>query len=77
MRAVGPVTAGDLRARRRATSLGVRGPFGTGWPVEDRGGGDVLVVAGGVGLAPLRPVLYAALADRERVRAVALLFGAR
>ena len=35
--------------------LGVRGPFGTGWPVAEAAGADVVVVAGGIGLAPLRP----------------------
>ena len=44
--------------RGRATSLGVRGPFGTAWPVEAADGRDVVVVAGGIGLAPLRPALY-------------------
>ena len=43
--------------RGRGDVLGVRGPFGTGWPVEPRPGGDVVVVAGGIGLAPLRPAI--------------------
>lgn len=57
--------------------LEVRGPYGTGWDVEDARGADVLVVAGGIGLAPLRPALLAVLARRERYRSVALLYGAR
>jgi NAD(P)H-flavin reductase len=55
----------------------VRGPYGTGWDVQDGRDGDVLVVAGGVGLAPLRPAILALLADRARYRNVALLYGAR
>ena len=57
--------------------LGVRGPFGTSWPVEAAAGHDVLVVAGGLGLAPLRPALYRLLAERRRFGRVALLYGTR
>lgn len=57
--------------------IGVRGPFGTDWGVDGARGRDVLVVAGGIGLAPLRPVLLAALADPARFGRVVLLAGAR
>ncbi|MCX4092463.1 FAD/NAD(P)-binding protein [Nocardia sp. alder85J] len=57
--------------------IGVRGPFGTGWDPESAAGRDLVIVAGGVGLAPLRPVVLAALADRERFRRVVLITGAR
>ena len=57
--------------------LEVRGPYGTGWEVADGEGGDVLVVTGGIGLAPLRPALLQLVADRDRYRNVALLYGAR
>ena len=57
--------------------IGVRGPFGTDWRVDGARGRDVLVVAGGIGLAPLRPVLLAALADPARFGRVVLLAGAR
>jgi NAD(P)H-flavin reductase len=57
--------------------LEIRGPYGTGWDVEDGLAGDVLIVAGGIGLAPLRPALLAVLADRARYRKVVLLYGAR
>ncbi|HET9533232.1 MAG TPA: FAD/NAD(P)-binding protein, partial [Blastocatellia bacterium] len=52
-------------------------PFGNPWPVEEARGNDVLIVAGGLGLAPLRPVLYRLLADREQYGRVVLLYGAR
>ena len=55
VRAVGAATTRDLRDASRATQLGVRGPFGSAWPLEEAEGGDVVVVAGGIGLAPLRP----------------------
>jgi NAD(P)H-flavin reductase len=57
--------------------LGVRGPFGSTWPVDRGDGGDVVIVAGGIGLAPLRPALYELLAKRDRYRRVILLYGAR
>lgn len=58
-------------------TVGVRGPFGTHWPVEQAAGGDVVVVAGGIGLPPLRPAIYRVLAERDRFGRVALLYGAR
>jgi NAD(P)H-flavin reductase len=57
--------------------LGVRGPFGSHWPVEQADGKDVVIVAGGIGLAPLRSVIYHVMAYRERYGRVALLYGAR
>jgi NAD(P)H-flavin reductase len=57
--------------------LGVRGPFGTGWQPGDAAGGDLVLVAGGIGLAPLRPALLGALSHRDRYRRVVLLYGAR
>jgi NAD(P)H-flavin reductase len=57
--------------------LGVRGPFGTGWPLDGSKGGDVVIVAGGIGLAPLRPAVERLIANRDDYRAVVLLYGAR
>lgn len=57
--------------------VGVRGPCGTNWPVADAEGRDLVVVAGGIGLAPLRPVVRAALAARRHYGRVVLLVGAR
>ena len=57
--------------------VGLRGPFGTHWPVEEAERGDVVVVAGGIGLPPLRPAVYRILANRDRYGRVALLYGAR
>jgi len=57
--------------------VGLRGPFGTPWPMERMAGHDVVIVAGGIGLAPLRPAIYAVLANRERYRRVVLLYGCR
>ncbi|HSA82997.1 MAG TPA: FAD/NAD(P)-binding protein [Geminicoccaceae bacterium] len=62
---------------RPGASLGVRGPFGSVWPVDAAAGLDVVVVAGGLGLAPLRPAIYRLLAERERFGQIALLYGTR
>jgi len=76
IRSVGVVSDGLCKVRRGDT-VGVRGPFGTHWPVEAGEGQDILIVAGGIGLAPLRPAIYYLLANRERYGAISLLYGAR
>jgi NAD(P)H-flavin reductase len=75
-RAVGAVTRA-MRQLKRGGQLGVRGPYGTGWPVEAARGDDLVLVAGGIGLAPLRSVVYQVLAEREKYGRVVILFGAR
>jgi NAD(P)H-flavin reductase len=75
-RVVGSVTR-SMGLLKRGDTLGVRGPFGTHWPVEEAEGRDVLVVTGGIGLAPLRPALYYLMANREKFRKIVLLYGAR
>ena len=76
VRAVGAVTRAIGRLKR-GDVIGVRGPFGASWPVEEAAGKDIVFVAGGIGLAPLRPVIYHVLARREKYGRVALLYGAR
>jgi NAD(P)H-flavin reductase len=57
--------------------LGLRGPFGKGYPVEKLGGKEVLVVGGGVGLAPLRALILALFHDIDKVKRMLILYGAR
>lgn len=76
IRNVGSVTAALVAAKPGAV-LGVRGPFGTGWQVGDGAGGDVVVVAGGIGLAPLRPALLQLITHRAAYRRIVLLYGTR
>lgn len=76
IRAVGAVSRALTELKRGAT-LGLRGPFGTGWPVDKLEGKDVVLVAGGLGLPPLRPVIYQLLAERDRYGHVAILYGTR
>jgi len=76
VRAVGAVSRALTRLGAGAT-IGVRGPFGSAWPLSAAAGRDVLVLAGGLGLAPLRPVLYRLRAERRRFGRIVLLYGAR
>ena len=76
IRAVGPVSSA-LANLKPGAALGLRGPFGAGWPVAEAAGHDIVFVAGGLGLAPLRPAFYRVLAERERYGNVALLYGTR
>jgi sulfhydrogenase subunit beta (sulfur reductase) len=76
IRGAGAATSA-LTSLRRGAQVAVRGPFGRGWPVESSIGRDVVVVAGGIGLAPLRPLIDAVLAERPRFGAVRLYLGAR
>jgi len=76
IRDVGPVS-GALTRLQPGQSLGLRGPFGIGWPVAEAAGRDVIIFAGGLGLAPLRPAIYRVLGERKRFGKVALLYGTR
>ncbi|HET7471821.1 MAG TPA: 4Fe-4S dicluster domain-containing protein [Candidatus Limnocylindrales bacterium] len=76
IRAAGPATA-RLIDLPLGTEVAVRGPLGRGWPISTARGRDVVIVAGGIGLAPLRPVLDSILAERPRFGAVRLYLGAR
>jgi NAD(P)H-flavin reductase len=76
VRAVGAVTSA-ICAARPGEVLGVRGPFGTAWPLDRAEGADVVVLAGGLGLAPLRPVVHHLLAHRARYGRVSVLYGGR
>jgi NAD(P)H-flavin reductase len=75
-RRVGVVTK-VMGLMKPGDTIGVRGPFGSHWPIDVENGRDFVVVAGGIGLAPLRPVLYHLMAQRERYRNIVLLYGAR
>lgn len=77
-------TIRDVGAVSRALSdapvgrvIGARGPYGTGWDVTSAASGSVVIVAGGIGLAPLRPVVLEALRTRSVFTRVVLIAGAR
>ena len=75
-RAVGTVTKA-MRRLKRGHVIGVRGPFGSDWPLDKLEGKDVVFVAGGIGLAPLRSAMYHVLSQREKYGKVVLLYGTR
>jgi NAD(P)H-flavin reductase len=76
IRAVGRVSEALTRLKP-GEAIGVRGPYGRGWPVTEAAGADVVIIAGGLGLAPLRPAIYRFLAERERYGRLVLLVGMR
>ncbi|MEO1091271.1 MAG: FAD/NAD(P)-binding protein [Pseudomonadota bacterium] len=76
VRSVGAVSEA-LRRMRPGDWVGVRGPYGFGWPIDLARGQDVVLVAGGIGLAPLRPAIEMVLDERAAFGRVLLLYGAR
>lgn len=76
IRAVGSITR--IMARLEpGSALGLRGPYGSAWPLEDAKGRDLILLAGGLGLAPLRPAIYRALANSEVYRRLVVICGTR
>ncbi|MEV0412910.1 FAD/NAD(P)-binding protein [Streptomyces sp. NPDC050448] len=76
VRAVGAVSRA-LYGLGTGASVGVRGPFGTRWDTAAARGRDLLVIAGGIGLAPLRPLIHAVLAEPHAYGQLNVLVGAR
>jgi len=76
IRRAGRVTSALYRLPTNAM-VGIRGPYGNGFPVEEMAGHDLLIIAGGLGMAPLRSLLWYALDHREKFGTVTLMYGAR
>lgn len=76
IRAVGGVTK-NMQELQVGDNVGLRGPFGRPWPLDQARGQDVLIIAGGLGLAPLRPLIYQILEERAQYGKVTLLYGGR
>jgi NAD(P)H-flavin reductase len=76
IRAVGAVTK-VMRTWKRGSVIGLRGPYGKGWPIEESRGNDIIIIGGGIGLAPLRPALYRLIFERQKYGRVILLYGTR
>ena len=66
-----------LHALEAGAVLGLRGPYGNVYPLDQFAGKDILILGGGVGLAPLRSLLFALLADRKRFNRIILCYGAK
>ena len=73
---VGSVTS-SLSRLKRGSLVGLRGPFGSAWPLEEAVGKDICIAAGGIGLAPLRPIIYSLVRKRELYGRIVILYGAR
>lgn len=73
---VGLVTSA-LAQKKRGDLIGIRGPFGSSWPIEVAKGKDVCIASGGIGLAPLRPVIYSVLKNRSAYGRIIVLYGGR
>ena len=76
VRDVGDVT-GALHRMKPGSTIGIRGPFGNGFPVDKMKGQDLLFAPGGLGLAPLRSLINQVLDERESFGRVIILYGAR
>lgn len=76
IRFVGNVTHAISRLKVGDT-LGIRGPFGAPWPMEEMHGRDIIIASGGIGLAPLRPSIYHILRHRQEFGKVQVIYGAR
>jgi sulfite reductase subunit B len=76
VRAVGNVTKA-MHSLNRGAIVGIRGPFGQGFPLEEMKGKDLLIVAGGIGLVPLRSLIHYVLDHRSQFGRLLVLFGAR
>jgi NAD(P)H-flavin reductase len=73
---VGTVTTA-LAHKKKGDFVAIRGPYGSSWPVDVARGKDICLVTGGIGLAPLRPLLYTILRERDAFGRVILLYGGR
>ena len=76
VRAVGKIT-NALAAMKPGSTVGIRGPYGRGWPLDFARGRDIVVVAGGLGLPPLRPTIYEIFRRRAEFGRVEIIYGAR
>jgi len=76
VRTVGRVTR-FIEKFKEGDEIFVRGPYGTSWPLNKSVGGDIILIAGGLGLAPIRPVIRKILGERGSFGRVTLIYGAR
>lgn len=76
VREAGAVTRA-LCSLKKGSVIGIRGPFGSHWPIEAAYGNDIVIVTGGIGLAPLRPAIFQLIDQREKFGKFSLLYGSR
>jgi len=66
-----------MHALREGETVGIRGPYGRGYPLEEYYGKEVLILGGGVGLAPLRSLLYTLIEHKDKIKKMILCYGAK
>ena len=76
IRRVGTVSSA-LHELEPGEAVGIRGPFGNSFPLEEYRGKNIIIIGGGIGLAPLRPVIQAVLSHREEYGELLVIYGAR
>jgi NAD(P)H-flavin reductase len=76
IRSVGDVT-NSLLKMEPGQLIGIRGPYGTGWPVEKAKHHNVMIVAGGIGLAPIRPFIMHIFENRKQFGSLEILYGVK
>jgi sulfhydrogenase subunit gamma (sulfur reductase) len=76
VRKVGNFTEALFRLKK-GDAIGLRGPFGKGWPMDEAKGKNILIIAGGIGLAPLRSVVMHVANNRANYGNLEILYGAR
>ncbi len=76
IRRVGYVTSA-IHLLKKSSKIGIRGPFGNKFPIERAKGKDILFVAGGLGIVPLRPLIYNVMNDKGNFKKTALIYGSR
>lgn len=77
IRSVGAITKAVVYRVGVGSIIGVRGPYGIGWPLDEVEGKDILIVGGGIGVAPLRPIIKYVEKFRDKFGRINILFGAR
>ncbi|MEM0027624.1 MAG: FAD/NAD(P)-binding protein [Ignisphaera sp.] len=77
IRFVGAVTRAIMKSIRLGSIIGIRGPYGIGWPIKEVEGSDIMIVGGGIGFAPLRPVVKYLMRFRQAFGRINILYGAR
>jgi len=76
IRRVGYITTA-IHELNSSSEIGIRGPFGNIFPIEKARGNDVLFVAGGLGIAPLRPLITKVMNEKKSFKKIALIYGSR
>lgn len=77
IRAIGSVTKYILENTKPGSIIGIRGPYGNGWFIENNLESNILIIAGGIGLAPLRPLIKYLIENTSKYRSLKILYGAR